>query len=180
VCSCGPLESVHPHAASEEEGRGVGEAGLGGGGKARSEELLPALALLRWGRRSVAERWRQPWRSVSASAASAASVSSCSIAASRGDPTEGELPHPRSLANGTEPHLANPCKHFNGRVSGPRAYPYRTGHGRPLEPTASSSTRNPQSATRSMGVAETSTSVPRRVGEGALKTRRRVRPNRHE
>jgi hypothetical protein len=39
--------------------------------------------------------------------------------ASRGDPTEGELPRPRSLANGTEPHLANPCKHFNGRVSGP-------------------------------------------------------------
>jgi hypothetical protein len=73
-------------------------------------------------------------------------------AASRGDPTEGELPHPRSLANGTEPHLANPRKRFNGRVSGPRAYPYRTGHGRPLEPPASSSTRNPQSATRSMGL----------------------------
>jgi hypothetical protein len=31
-------------------------------------------------------------------------------AASRGDPTEGELPRPRSLANGTEPHLANPRK----------------------------------------------------------------------
>jgi hypothetical protein len=73
-------------------------------------------------------------------------------AASRGDPTEGELPRPRSLANGTEPHLANPCKRFNGRVSGPRAYPYRTGHGRPLEPPANSSTRNPQSVTRSMGL----------------------------
>jgi hypothetical protein len=35
-------------------------------------------------------------------------------AASRGDPTEGELPRPRSLANGTEPHLANPRKRFNG------------------------------------------------------------------
>jgi hypothetical protein len=89
-------------------------------------------------------------------------------AASRGDPIEGELPRPRSLANGTEPHLANPRKRFYGRVSGPRAYPYRTGHGRPLEPPASSSTRNPQSATRSMGVAETSPSVPRRDGEGAL------------
>jgi hypothetical protein len=44
--------------------------------------------------------------------------------ASRGDPTEGELPRPRSLANGTEPHLANPRTRFNGRVSGPRAYPY--------------------------------------------------------
>jgi hypothetical protein len=101
-------------------------------------------------------------------------------AASRGDPTEGELPRPRSLANGTEPHLANPCKHFNGRVSGPRAYPYRTRHGRPLEPPANSSTRNPQSATRSMGVVETSPSVSRRDGEGAFKTRRRARPDRLE
>jgi hypothetical protein len=49
------------------------------------------------------------------------------------------------------------------------AYPYRTGHGRPLEPPASSSTRNPQSATRPMGAAKTSPSVPRRDGEGALK-----------
>jgi hypothetical protein len=98
-------------------------------------------------------------------------------AASRGDPTEGELPRPRSLANGTEPHLANPCKRFNGRVSGPRAYPYRTGHGRPLEPPANNSTRNPQSATRSMGVAETSPSVPWRDGGGASKTSRRARPD---
>jgi hypothetical protein len=101
-------------------------------------------------------------------------------AASRGDPTEGELPRPRSLANGTEPHLANPCKRFNRRVSGPRAYPYRTGHGRPLEPPANSSARNPQSATRSMGVAETSPSIPRRDGEGTSKTRRRARPDRLE
>jgi hypothetical protein len=100
--------------------------------------------------------------------------------ASRGDPTEGELLRPRSLANGTEPHLANPCKRFNGRVSGPRAYPYRTGHGRPLEPPANSSTRNPQSATRSMGVAETSPSVLRRDGEGAFKTSRRACPDRLE
>jgi hypothetical protein len=101
-------------------------------------------------------------------------------AASQGDPTEGELPRPWSLAKGTEPHLANPRKRFNGRDSGPRAYPYRMGHGRPLEPPASSSTRNPQSATRSMGVVETSPSVLRRDGEGAFRTRRRARPDRLE
>jgi hypothetical protein len=101
-------------------------------------------------------------------------------AASRGDPTEGELPRPRFLANGTEPYLANPRKRFNGRVSGPQAYPYRTGHGRPLVPPANSSTRNPQSATRSMGVVETSPSVLWRDGEGAFKTRRRARPDRLE
>jgi hypothetical protein len=48
-------------------------------------------------------------------------------AASRGDPTEGELPRPWSLANGTEPHLANPRKRFNGRVSGPRSLPLSNG-----------------------------------------------------
>jgi hypothetical protein len=101
-------------------------------------------------------------------------------AACRGDPTEGELPRPRSLANESEPHQANPRKRFNGRVSGPRAYPYRTGHGRPLEPPVNNSTRNPQSATRSMGVAETSPSVPRRNDEGAFKTRRRAHPDRLE
>jgi hypothetical protein len=101
-------------------------------------------------------------------------------AASRGDPIEGELPCPRSLENGTEPHLANPRKRFYGRVSGPRAYPYRTGHGCPLEPPTSSSTRNPQSATRSMGVVETSPSVPRRDDEGAFKTRWRAHPDRLE
>jgi hypothetical protein len=57
------------------------------------------------------------------------------------------------------------------------AYPYRMGHGRPLEPPANSLMRNPQSATRSMGVAETSPSVPRRDGEGAFKIRRRARPD---
>jgi hypothetical protein len=60
------------------------------------------------------------------------------------------------------------------------AYPYRTGHGRPLEPPTNSSMKNPQSATRSMGVAETSPSVPRRDGEGALKTSRRAPPDRLE
>jgi hypothetical protein len=37
--------------------------------------------------------------------------------------------------------------------------------------------RNPQSATRSMGVVETSPSVPRRDGEGAFKTRWRAHPD---
>jgi hypothetical protein len=60
------------------------------------------------------------------------------------------------------------------------AYPYQMGHGRPLDPPTSSSMRNPQSATRSMGVAETSPSVPRRDGEGALKTSRRALPDRLE
>jgi hypothetical protein len=90
-------------------------------------------------------------------------------AASRGDPTEGELPCPRSLANGTEPHLANPQECFHGRVSRPQSNPYRTGHRRPLEPPDNTSTRNQQSATRSKGVVETSPSAPRRDGEGALK-----------
>jgi hypothetical protein len=60
------------------------------------------------------------------------------------------------------------------------AYPYRMGHGRPLEPPTNSSTRNPQSATRSMGVAETSPSVPRRDGEGTVKTSLRALPDRLE
>jgi hypothetical protein len=85
------------------------------------------------------------------------------------DPTEGELPRPRSPANGTEPYLAHPRKRFHGQVSGPQAYSYRTGHGRPLEPPDNSLTRNPQFATRSMGVAETSPSVPRRDGVGTYK-----------
>jgi hypothetical protein len=68
--------------------------------------------------------------------------------ASRGDPTDGELPRPRSLANETEPHLTNPRKRFNGRVSRPRAYPYRTGHGRPLEPPSNNSTRMSGTALR--------------------------------
>jgi hypothetical protein len=101
-------------------------------------------------------------------------------AASRGDPIEGELPRPRSLANGTEPHLADPRKRFHGQVSGPRANPYRMGHGRPLELPDNSLMRNPQSATRSMGVVETSPSVLWRDGEGAFKTSRRARPERLE
>jgi hypothetical protein len=87
---------------------------------------------------------------------------------------------PQSLANGTEPHLANPRERFYGRVSGPRANPYRTGHGRPLEPPDSSSTRNPQSATQSMGVVETSPSAPRRDGVGAFERRWRAHPDRLE
>jgi hypothetical protein len=98
------------------------------------------------------------------------------MAASRGDPIEGELPRPRSLANGTEPHLANPRKRFHGRVSEPRANPYRTGHGRPLEIPDNNSKRNPQSATRSMGVVETSPSVPRRDGEVAYKCKSESSP----
>jgi hypothetical protein len=108
------------------------------------------------------------------------SCSRASEGSKSGDPTEEELLRPRSLVNGTEPHLANPRKRFNGRVSRPRAYPYRTGHGCPLEPPASSSTRNLQSATRSMGVVETSPSVPRKDGEGTFRTRRRARPDRLE
>jgi hypothetical protein len=80
----------------------------------------------------------------------------------------------------TEPHLANPCKRFHGRVPEPRANPYRTGHGRPLESPDSGSTRNSQFATRSMGVVETSLSVPRRDSEGAFKTSRRAHPDRLE
>jgi hypothetical protein len=98
-------------------------------------------------------------------------------AASRGDPIEGELPRPRSLTNGTEPHLANPRKRYYERVSGPRANPYQTGHRRPLEPPDSSSTRNLQPTTRSMGVVETSPSVSRRDGKGTFKTRRRAHPD---
>jgi hypothetical protein len=120
-------------------------------------------------------------RSILSSSPPARGYPTCRIqepvrAASWGDPIEGELPRPRSLANGTEPHLANPRKRFHGRVSGPRANPYRTGHGRPLELPDNSSTRNPQSATRSMGVAETSPSVPRRDGEGAYKNKSESSP----
>jgi hypothetical protein len=130
-----------------------------------STQLLPRTALLIRGSKPDPRRVRtgapdHQSQGRRGRAHSSLSSSPSARAASRGNPTEGELPRPRSLANGTEPHLANPCKRFNGRVSGPRAYPYRTGHGRPLEPPANSSMRNPQSATRSMGVAETSPSVP--------------------
>jgi hypothetical protein len=43
------------------------------------------------------------------------------------------------------------------------------GHGRPLEPPDNSSMKNPQFATRLMGVAKTSPSIPRRDGEGTYK-----------
>jgi hypothetical protein len=43
------------------------------------------------------------------------------------------------------------------------------GHRRPLEPPDNNSTRNPQFATRSMGVAEPSPSVPRKDDEGTYK-----------
>jgi hypothetical protein len=165
--------------------------------KDRNTLLLPCTALLirglkldpRWVRTGAPDRQSQGRRGRTHSSLSSSPPARgrprCCVreparAASRGDPTEGELPRPRSQADGTEPHLANPCKRFNGRVSGPRAYPYRTGHGRPLEPPANSSTRNPQSATRSMGVAETSPSVPRRDGEGAFKTRQRAHLDRLE
>jgi hypothetical protein len=75
---------------------------------------------------------------------------------------------------------SKPAQVLLWRVSGPRAYPYRMGPGRPLEPPASSSTRNPQSTTQSMGVVETSPSVSRRDGEGAFRARRRARPDRLE
>jgi hypothetical protein len=54
------------------------------------------------------------------------------------------------------------------------------GMGIHLNHLINSSTRNPQFATRSMGVAETSPSVSRRDGEGAFKTSRRARPDRLE
>jgi hypothetical protein len=154
----------------------------------------PAVALLIRGskpdprkvRTGTPDRWNQGRRGCAHSSLSSSPPAqghpTCRMqeparAASRGDPIEGELSRPQSLANGTEPHLANPRKRFHGRVSGPRANPYRTGYGRPLESPDNSSTRNSKFATRSMGVAETSPSVPRRGGEGAFKTSRRARPD---
>jgi hypothetical protein len=96
------------------------------------------------------------------------------------DPTEGELTRPRSPANGTEPYLAHPRKRFHGRISGPRAYPYRTGHGRPLELPDNSSKRNLRFATRSMGVADTSPPRPAEGRQGDVWKSRRVRPDRLE
>jgi hypothetical protein len=96
--------------------------------------------------------------------------------ASRGDPIEGELLCPRSLANETEPHLANPRKCFHGRVSGPRSNPCRTGHGHPLESPVNSLTRNPQFATRSMGVAATSPSVPAEGRRGSVQNKSQSSP----
>jgi hypothetical protein len=64
---------------------------------------------------------------------------------------------------------SKPTQEISWMSLGPRAYPYRMGNGRPLEPPDNSSTRNPQFAICSMGVAETSPSVPRRDGEGMYK-----------
>ena len=55
----------------------------------------------------------------------------------------GRASSPRTLPNGFEPRLANPRKRFMRRVYGPRADPYRTGHGRPLEQPANSSLKQP-------------------------------------
>ena len=55
----------------------------------------------------------------------------------------GRASSPRTLSNGSEPRLVNPRERFIGRVYGPRADPYRTGHGRPLEQPANSSPKQP-------------------------------------
>src|SRR6185503_11224349 len=60
----------------------------------------------------------------------------------------GRASSPRTLSNGPEPRLANPRKRFMRRVHGPRADPYRTGHGRPLEQPANSSPKQPWHAAR--------------------------------
>jgi hypothetical protein len=109
-----------------------------------STQLLPRTALLirglkpdpRWVRTGTPDHQSQGRRGHAHSSLSSSSPArgcpTCCVreparAASREDPTEGELPRPRSLTNGTEPHLANPCKCFNGRVSGPRSIPLSNG-----------------------------------------------------
>jgi hypothetical protein len=92
------------------------------------------------------------------------------------DLIEGELPRSRSPSNGIEPCLAHPRKRFHGRVYGPRADPYRTGHGRPLESPANSSTRDPRFATRSMGVVDTSPLHPAEGWRRGVRTSRRAAP----
>jgi hypothetical protein len=109
-----------------------------------STQLLPRTALLirgskpdpRWVRTGASDHQSQGRRGHAHSSLSssppARGCPTCRVreparVASRGDPTEGELSRPRSLANGTEPHLANPCKRFNGRVSGPRSLPLSNG-----------------------------------------------------
>jgi hypothetical protein len=109
-----------------------------------STQLLPRTALLirgskpdpRWVRTGAPDHQSQGRRGhahpILSSSPPARGCPTCRVreparAASRGDPTEGELSCPRSLANGTEPHLANPCKCFNGRVSGPRNLPLSNG-----------------------------------------------------
>jgi hypothetical protein len=58
-------------------------------------------------------------------------------------------------------------KRSYGRVSGPRADPYRMGRGRPLELPVSSSMRDPRFATRSMGVVDTPPLRPAKGRRGA-------------
>jgi hypothetical protein len=93
------------------------------------------------------------------------------------DPIERELPRPQSPANGTKPCLAHPSKSFHGQVSGPRANPYRTGHGHPLESPNNSSTRNPRFATRSMGVVGASPLCHGKGQRRGVRTRWRARPD---
>jgi hypothetical protein len=100
--------------------------------------LLPRTALLirglkpdpRWVRTGATDHQSQGRRGRAHSSLSssppARGCPTCRVreparAASRGDPTEEELPRPWSLANGTKPHIANPFERFNGRVSGPRS-----------------------------------------------------------
>jgi hypothetical protein len=80
---------------------------------------------------------------------------------------EGELPRPRSPANGTKPCLAHPCKRFHGCVSGPRADPYRTGHDLHLNCliTAQRGTHDSRPARWELWAPHPS--VPWRDGEGA-------------
>jgi hypothetical protein len=110
-----------------------------------STQLLPRTALLirgskpdpRWVRTGAPDHQSQRRRGRAHSSLSssppARGCPTCRVreparVASRGGgPTKGELPRPRSLANGTEPHLANPCKRFNGRVSGPLSLPLSNG-----------------------------------------------------
>jgi hypothetical protein len=57
------------------------------------------------------------------------------------------------------------------------AYPYRTGHGRPLEPPTNNSTRNLQSTTRSMGLRGPHPPSRGGTARARLKQRRRARPD---
>jgi hypothetical protein len=165
--------------------------------KGGSIPLLPRTALLirgskpdpRWVRTGAPDHQSQGRRGRAHSSLSssppARGCPACRVqeparAASRGDPTEGELPCPRSLANGTEPHLANACKRFNGRVPGPRAYPYRSGMGVHLNHPLTAQRGIHNSRPDRWGLQKPHPPVPRRDGEGAFRTRRRARLDRLE
>ena len=60
----------------------------------------------------------------------------------------GRASSPRTLLNGSEPHLENLRECFMRHVPGPQADPYRTGHRRPLEPPDNSSPKQPWLAAR--------------------------------